>query len=90
MDPGNASRVLDRGRSCLDHPQKYEKNNKALRSPHVALWCNVVHPSVWAGPGWDARVSQSAPWGAKMHPMPFWLKILEENFSFFETPSESL
>ena len=64
-----------------------QMDEKSLRSSHEAPWCNVVHPRVWAGPGWDALVSQGAPWGAKMHPMPFWLKILKEILNLTHPPA---
>ena len=64
-----------------------QMDEKSLRSSHEAPWCNVVHPRVWAGPGWDALVSQGAPWEAKMHPMPFWFKILKEILNLTHPPA---
>ena len=60
-----------------------------MRSTHEAPWCNVVHPRVWAGPGWDALVSQGSHGWPKCIQCHFGSRLSKESNHLTHPPAPS-
>ena len=54
-----------------------------------APWCNVVHPRVWAGPGWDALVSQGSHGWPKCIQCHFGSRLSKESNHLTHPPAPS-